>query len=132
MCPFFPMLNKNPGPVSKLKNSTQVGEQRQRSTNDPDPRQYLVPEALSQQRHSRRLHRWLCQLCNDCRTNFVVLANILGVQNIKRRRKVFIRQMLKLDWDQLTISLGSTSLRTNPIRFDRCVGPYNDDRTGTP
>src|SRR5262249_25601665 len=71
------------------------------------------------------------QLCNDCRPNFVVLGDVLRMQHIKRRWKVFVGQMLKLDRDQLAISLSPTSLRTDPVRFDRCVGPYDDDCTGT-
>src|SRR5215813_6114175 len=107
MCPFFPMVDKYPSPVSKLENRTQVSEQCQRSTNDPEPRQYLVLEPLRQQRHGSRLNRWLGQLCNDCRTNFIVLGDVLGVQDIKWRRNVFVGQMLKLDRDQLSISLSS-------------------------
>src|SRR5260221_3497674 len=39
--------------------------------------------------------------------------------------------MCKLDRDQLAIGLGPTPLRANPVRFDRCVGPYDDNRART-
>src|SRR5262249_46172829 len=110
MCPFFPVINKNAGPISQLKDSTQVSEQRQRSPDDPNPRQYLVLEAFRQQRPGRRLNRWLGQLSNDRRAYLVVLTDVLGVQHIKRRRQVLIGQMLQLHRDQLAISLGSSSL----------------------
>jgi hypothetical protein len=85
------------------------GEQRHRSTTDPNPRQYLVLELLCQQRSRRRFNLWLGQLRNNRRSNFIFFADIFGMQHIKRRRKVFVGQMRKLYRDQLTISLGSTS-----------------------
>src|SRR5262249_56374624 len=48
MRPFFPMVNKNPSPVSDFKNSAQVSEQRQRPTNYADPGQDLVLEPFGQ------------------------------------------------------------------------------------
>src|SRR5262245_809322 len=39
--------------------------------------------------------------------------------------------MRQLNRDQLTISLGSTSLGTDPIRFNGSVSPNNDDRCGS-
>src|SRR5262249_23697950 len=59
--------------------------------------------------------------------NFIVLAEVLRMQNIKWRCKVFVGQMVKIDPDQLTISLSSTRLRTDPVRFDRRIGPYDYD-----
>src|SRR6266511_2036059 len=97
MCPFSPMLNKNSSPISQLENSTQVGEQGQCSTNNPDPRQNLILEALPQQRPGSRLRRWLGQLCNDRCLYLVLFADVLGMQDIKRRRKVLVGQVPKLD-----------------------------------
>src|SRR5262249_4912 len=54
------------------------------------------------------------------------------MQYIKRRRKVLVAQMWKLDRDQLPISLGTTSFRPNRVRFNRCLGPYHYDRTSKP
>ena len=109
MRPLLPILNKNPSPVSKLENSIEVAEQGQGSTNDPDPGQYFVLEALREQRHGRRPNRWLGQLRYDCCSYLILLTDVLGVQHIKRRRKVLVGQMLQLDRYQLAIRLSTTS-----------------------
>src|SRR5262245_273893 len=131
MRPFFPILNKNPSPISELEDSTQVAEQGQCPTHYPDPRQHLVLEPLRQQRPRSRLDRWLCQLCNNRRPYLVIFPNVLCMQDIKRRRQVPIGQMLKLYRDQLSVSLSTTSFRADPVRFDRCIGPDNDNSTST-
>src|SRR5262245_30971514 len=110
MRPLFPMLNKNAGPISKLENRAQVSEQGQGSTNNADPGQYLVLHTFRQQRRSRRLRRWLCQLRNDRSLYLVLLTDIFRVKHIKWRRKVLVGEMCELDRNELAISLSSPGL----------------------
>ncbi len=43
------------------------------------------------------LHRWLCPAVQRLRFYLVIFGDVLGMQDIKWRRKVLVGQMRKLD-----------------------------------